>query len=797
MATLEQIMNETPIMPQSPEAEKVVLGTLLSESNTLNDVREMLPVDAFYVTKHRDIYQAILNVADRGEHADIITVFNECQKQKYDATAFDLAQLSSNYTPFVNEPVAIINEKYKRRKFFEIGAYLQANAHTELNDINDVLADVKDKLDGIFVTNQDNVYTMKDAVEAVYENIKKNFKSLGELTGFATGFKKLDKRSGGLQTSDLIIVAADTSMGKALPMDAKILLANGEWISNKDVTIGTKVASVDGEESYVTGVFPQGIKPMYKIKFSDGREVVACEDHLWEIESCSFKSGSRILTSKEIFQYQNQSVAYKNRMRTPYFSGCFGVYNDFIIHPYVLGVLLGDGCLSRHATFCNPDEFVVNKVKSLIPECCDVHQINSTNPRTPSYGIVTPRGKSNPVLDALKNIGLSNTKSGGKFIPKEYLTACREQRLHLLQGIMDTDGYASKGNNSIFTSKSEQLANDVRYLAHSLGYRATIYKKKAKYNGCDYGFSYNVVISGVNKFQIFTLPRKKDRVKEPQRPYNCIVDVEHVGEMECQCISVSHPRALYVTDNFIVTHNTSLAIKIAMNCGCPIAFYSMEMKKEQIAARMISIASGVPSNEILFSKLDSGQILQIDKGVSQVEHYEVYFDDRSTSNIETILSSIRMMKIKYGVKGVIVDYLQILNVNMKGTNKEQQMGDVARRLKNIAKELDIWVIALSQLSRDNMNPQPSLSRLRDSGQIAEAADMVILIYRPEVYGKTYPDDFSTYDTKGTAMIDVAKGRNVGLMKFIVGFKKENTNFYDLDEVPIYNANKDRPDALPF
>ena len=456
MATLEQIMNDTQLMPQAPEAEKVVLGTLLSESNMLNDVRELLPADAFYITKHKDIYQAILNVADRGEHADIITVFNECQKRKYEATAFDLAQLSSNYTPFINEPVAIINEKYKRRKLFEIGAYLQSNAYTELNDINDVLADVKDKLDGVFVTNQDNVYTMKDAVEAVYENIKKNFKGVGELTGFPTGFKKLDKRSGGLQTSDLIIVAADTSMGK-----------------------------------------------------------------------------------------------------------------------------------------------------------------------------------------------------------------------------------------------------------------------------------------------------------------------------------------------------TSLAIKIAMNCGCPIAFYSMEMKKEQIAARMISIASGVPSNEILFSKLDSGQILQIDKGVAMVENYEVYFDDRSTSNIETILASIRMMKIKYGIKGVIVDYLQILNVNMKGTNKEQQMGDVARRLKNIAKELDIWVIALSQLSRDNMNPQPSLGRLRDSGQIAEAADMVILIYRPEVYGKHYPDDFSTSDPKGTAMIDVAKGRNVGLMKFIVGFRKENTNFYDLDEVPVYNVNMNRPDALPF
>lgn len=96
------------------------------------------------------------------------------------------------------------------------------------------------------------------------------------------------------------------------------------------------------------------------------------------------------------------------------------------------------------------------------------------------------------------------------------------------------------------------------------------------------------------------------------------------------------------------------------------------------------------------------------------------------------------------------------------------MGDVARRLKNLAKELDIWIIALSQLNRDTMNPVPTLGRLRDSGQIAEAADVVILIYRPEVNNKSYPNDFSNVDTKGTAMIDIAKGRNIDFYGSYVG-----------------------------
>ena len=138
------------------------------------------------------------------------------------------------------------------------------------------------------------------------------------------------------------------------------------------------------------------------------------------------------------------------------------------------------------------------------------------------------------------------------------------------------------------------------------------------------------------------------------------------------------------------------------------------------------------------------------------------------------------MKLKYDIAGAVVDYLQILSVNMKGSNTEQQMGEAARRLKNLAKELDIWIVALSQLNRDNINPVPTLARLRASGQIAEAADVVMLIYRPELYGKYYPDPFQNADTQGTAMIDIAKGRNIGLMKFLVRFDARTTHFMEMD-----------------
>ena len=118
--------------------------------------------------------------------------------------------------------------------------------------------------------------------------------------------------------------------------------------------------------------------------------------------------------------------------------------------------------------------------------------------------------------------------------------------------------------------------------------------------------------------------------------------------------------------------------------------------------------------------------MKVNDAINKLWDKNLYYDDRSTSNIDIIISSIRNMKKKFDIDGAVVDYIQILNVNRnnRNTTDEQLMGDVARRFKNLAKELGIWIMALSQLSRDKDNTVPSLSRLRSSGQIAEAADIV-------------------------------------------------------------------------
>lgn len=252
--------------------------------------------------------------------------------------------------------------------------------------------------------------------------------------------------------------------------------------------------------------------------------------------------------------------------------------------------------------------------------------------------------------------------------------------------------------------------------------------------------------------------------------------------------------------------STALAVS-AIEHGDGVAFYSLEMTAMQLAARIAAMKSGISSSRIMYQKLNIDEIYHIDHCMENFDASKMYFDERSTSSLDSILMSIRAMKMKYDIKGAVVDYLQLVNTKELGMNREQATAKCARDLKNIAKELGIWIIAISQLSRNAQSPVPSMARLRDSGQIEEAADNIFLIYRPRD-SKNYPEPFTDVPADGTAMVIIGKGRHVGTGQFICGFKPENTLFYPLDDnsliniknmaIPLQNESKSLYDEdLPF
>lgn len=233
---------------------------------------------------------------------------------------------------------------------------------------------------------------------------------------------------------------------------------------------------------------------------------------------------------------------------------------------------------------------------------------------------------------------------------------------------------------------------------------------------------------------------------------------------------------------------TSLAIDFCINAasaGYPTAFYSTEMMSTQLAARMVAGKSGISSRVIMQKPLNGETMSKFDRAIGKLESLPIYFDDTSTLSVERIISSIRSMVRKRGVKIAFVDYLQTLQTNernMKMT-EEQFFGLTARKFKNLAKELQICIVLISQIARSKDTTEPTLSRIRGSGQISEAADVVLLIYRPEFYNKSYSGTRSNISTKGTAQIKLAKGRNIGTGDFICGYNAPVTHFYELDSIP--------------
>lgn len=275
----------------------------------------------------------------------------------------------------------------------------------------------------------------------------------------------------------------------------------------------------------------------------------------------------------------------------------------------------------------------------------------------------------------------------------------------------------------------------------------------------------------------------KDTVIDLQNDVAVRLNGEDTGDMMTglhifDCRSGFHRGDLIIVAGETSQGKSTLATTLARNMGLmgiPSAYYSFEMGAKQLTARIIARDVCIASSMILYGKMNEAEYSNFFDKSSALSELPIYFDDRSRTSFSSVCASIKKMVRKYGVRIVFIDYLQIMANNEKD-NREQLIGDMARDLKRIAVDEDICVVALSQLSRNKEQKKPTISRLRGSGQIEEACDIAVLIYRPEVYGiKTYDNNLPT---AGTAQLIIGKGRNIGIGEEIVTFNAGLSFFQD-------------------
>ena len=240
------------------------------------------------------------------------------------------------------------------------------------------------------------------------------------------------------------------------------------------------------------------------------------------------------------------------------------------------------------------------------------------------------------------------------------------------------------------------------------------------------------------------------------------------------------PQDLIIVGGASSMGKTSLALALAHNAalsGVPTTIFSYEMSVNQLVTRLVSSDSYIENKSLSAGQLNHTQWNVMHKSIGKLEKSPLYIDECNNTSLRYLLNRIRRYVLSKGVKLVMIDYLQLVNNYTRGRSREQEVSQIARGLKNIAKELDICIIALSQLSRaveKRQGCRPTLGDLRESGEIEQAADTVILVYRPEYYG--FEADEHGNDVKGLAEIIFAKGRNVGIGNIFLFFNNKFTKF---------------------
>ncbi|NAY93359.1 replicative DNA helicase [Muricauda sp. JGD-17] len=250
----------------------------------------------------------------------------------------------------------------------------------------------------------------------------------------------------------------------------------------------------------------------------------------------------------------------------------------------------------------------------------------------------------------------------------------------------------------------------------------------------------------------------------------------------------------------------SMARNIAVNSEIPVAFFSLEMSSVQLITRLISAETGLSSEKLRTGKLEKHEWEQLNVKVKALEKAPLFIDDTPSLSIFDLRAKARRLASQHKIKLIVIDYLQLMTAggSQKGGNREQEISSISRNLKALAKELNVPVIALSQLSRAvetrGGSKRPILSDLRESGAIEQDADIVSFIYRPEYYKIDEWDDEERTPTQGQAEFIVAKHRNGGLdnirLKFVGALGKFD-NLDDFDSPFEFQSKMNADEENPF
>jgi len=715
--------------PHDLEAETSVLGAILLDQAAITRVLDFLSGDDFYRENNGQIYRAALTLFREGEPIDNVTLASELEKMGVLERVggrghLALLQESVPTAANVEHYARIVKAKAYKRRLITAGSQVTALGFDDSLDADEAVNQAQAH---VYAISDDRVGSglerLYDLLKPAMDRIDAQMASGGGVIGISSGFHDLDRMTNGFKPADLVIIAGRPSMGKALAVDTPIPTPGG-WTTMGALKVGDQVFDDQGRPCTVTGATPvQENRTCYEVLFSDGARIVADADHRWSVLTRASRRAvdarrPTVLTTREMLDSVqvgggrlNYSVAVCGPLQY--------VPADLPLDPYVLGVWLGDGT-ARAAARCSdrgPRHFRLGDGRGwTLPRSLRLTGSVASEVRerlgAGQGGRATVAPSASPAPGgSWRRARPTAGVPGARHIPRAYQEASVDQRLALLQGLMDTDGSIDSLGHAEFVSTTRTLAEGVLELVTGLGQAPRMTVDRAQLNGTDHGPRYRV--------------RFKPTGANARVRHRFIRAINPIASVPVRCIQVDSPSHLYLAGRACVpTHNTSFVLNVALHAAVthqkPIAIFSLEMSKEQLVERMLCEQARIDAQRLHRGTLSDVEYERLAGALGPLGDAPVFIDDSPMLDDLTLRLKSRQARSREGIEMIVLDYLQLMHgrANSGDSNRVQEVSAISRALKSIARELRIPVVAISQLSRApeaRPDKRPILSDLRESG----------------------------------------------------------------------------------
>lgn len=586
----------------------------------------------------------------------------------------------------------------------------------------------------------------------------------------------------GARLKKFYLRSAPTGVGKLIPNYTLIPTPSG-FKQVGEILPGDYVFGQDGKPTKVLQIYPQEEDEIiWEVTFVDGRKAECCGEHLWEYRYHSRKDGEkfayRVESAKQIYEraqklqngFENswQGKGYRFHVRLN--EALDYEEKDFDIDPYIMGLILGDGSFrydstNKAFTFSSNDLELVEAISNSLNVSYKKNSDYNYN-----YTFKTNDYNNLRVEDILKSYpNLWNIKSGEKFIPQEYLEGSIEQRYSLLQGLLDTDGHIDnerKGRIS-FTTASPMLRDQVISLCQSLGMIAIygIDKRTEKYTA---GECYYIEIQCKknNKPKLFRLKRKvkiaegyiNNNKREERKAHLAIADIRPTTrKTKMTCFKVDNQDGLFLTNNYIVTHNSRLFVGdatllstdkyfsfhkgwIPNGVAAPTLFITSELEIEEIQTLMWSFISGINEQAILDNEINEKEEERLEEAIKIQENSQMWIEHLPNYSLADVAQTIKKYHSLHGVKYVFFDYIHTTLKMLSEIGKDVQMQKMredtilqmfSTTIKDLCNELGIFVYSGTQLSSEwETKKNPNQNLLRGAKSLGDKLDVGMIALEP-------------------------------------------------------------------